>query len=91
MTYDIVEHHPPHEDDSLSPLPSRWNEADKFAGLELQADGLELRYMGQANKHEHEAAAARADHPIPPQCGIYYYEVTILNKNKDGRVVLQSV
>jgi hypothetical protein len=87
MTYDIVEHHPPTEDDGLNPLPAKWNEADKFTGLEIQADGLELRYMAQINKHEHEAGAARADHPIPPQCGIYYYEVTILNKSKEGCVL----
>jgi len=87
MTYDIVERDPPSEDDGLNPLPAKWNEADKFPGLEIQGDGLELRYMGQVNKHDHEAAAARADHPIPPQCGIYYYEVTILNKSKDGYVL----
>jgi hypothetical protein len=86
MTYDIVEHHTPNEDDGLNPLPSKWSETDKFPGLESQADGLELRYLGQVNKHDHDAAAARADHPIPPQCGIYYYEVTILNKSKDGYV-----
>jgi hypothetical protein len=27
-----------------------------------------------------DAAAARTIHPIPPACGIYYYEVEILGK-----------
>lgn len=84
MTYDIIENNTPNNDDSLMPLPSRWNEADKFGGLDLLGDGLEVRYMGQLNKHEHEAAAVRGDNPMPPQCGIYYFEITILAKPKDG-------
>lgn len=86
MTYDIIEHTPPTEEAPLSPLPSRWNESDKFGGLDLLGDGLEVRYMGPINKHEHEAASVRADHPMPPQCGIYYYEVTILSKPTDGMI-----
>jgi hypothetical protein len=83
MTYDIIEHHPS-DDDGLMPLPSRWNDADKYSGLDLLGEGLEVRYMGPVNKHEHEAAAVRADHPMPPPCGIYYFEITILAKSKDG-------
>lgn len=86
MTYDIIEKEPPSQDDDLMPLPSRWNESDKYVGLDLLNDGLEVRYMGPPNKHDHEAAAVRADHPMPPQCGIYYFEVTILAKSKEGYV-----
>lgn len=84
MTYDIIEKEPSHETDNVMPLPSRWNESDKYAGLELLNDGLEVRYMGPPNKHDHEAAAVRADYPMPPQCGIYYFEITILSKSKEG-------
>lgn len=84
VTYDIIEKEPPGQDDDLMPLPSRWNESDKYVGLDLLNDGLEVRYMGPPNKHDHEAAAVRADHPMPPQCGIYYFEVTILSKSKEG-------
>ncbi|KAJ7602220.1 hypothetical protein B0H17DRAFT_1155039, partial [Mycena rosella] len=31
-----------------------------------------------------DAAAARTTHPIPPACGIYYYEVHILSKGNKG-------
>lgn len=34
---------------------------------------------GPGSSTEDRAAAARADHPIPPACGIYYYEVEIVN------------
>ncbi|EEQ33175.1 SPRY domain containing protein [Microsporum canis CBS 113480] len=93
MTYDIVESHGPGaestalaEGQALIPLPARWNESDKYGGLDLLADGLEVRYIGHVHKQEHEAAAVRADQPMPVKCGIYYFEVTILAKPKDGMI-----
>lgn len=84
MTYDIVEHPPPSDEDALNQLPSKWVEADRYGGLEILGDGLEVRYIGPGKTHEHEAAATRADYPMPPQCGIYYYEVTMVSKGKEG-------
>lgn len=84
MTYEIKEHQPPLEDDGLMQLPSRWADADRSGGLEIAADGLDIRYQGPVKVHDHEAAAARADHPMPPQCGLYYYEVTIIANGKEG-------
>ncbi|KAE8387216.1 hypothetical protein BDV23DRAFT_174879 [Aspergillus alliaceus] len=86
MTYDIIEREPPGDDDHVMPLPSRWNDGDKYSGLELTNGGLEVRYTGPVNKHDHEAAAVRADNPMPPQCGIYYFEITILSKPKEGMI-----
>ena len=84
MTYEIIEREPPTEDDGLAPLPSKWAEVDKYGGLEIAPDGLDVKYVGLSKLHDHEAAAARADHPMPPQCGIYYFEVTIISKGKEG-------
>lgn len=86
MTYEIIESAPPHEDDGIPPLPSKWGEVDKFGGLETAADGLDVKYVGPSKLHEHEAVAARADHPMPSQCGIYYFEVTIISKGKEGMI-----
>ncbi|RAK77129.1 uncharacterized protein BO72DRAFT_378355 [Aspergillus fijiensis CBS 313.89] len=86
MTYDIVERETPNDDDHLLPLPSGWNAADKYSGLELTNGGFEVRYTGPVNKHDHEAAAVRADNPMPPQCGIYYFEITVLSKPKEGMI-----
>jgi hypothetical protein len=88
MTYEIVESNPPKDDPDLMPLPSRWSETEKNSGLDLLGDGLELRYNGASGKVEHEAAAARADYPMSPQCGIYYYEVEIKNKTKEGMIAI---
>ncbi|KAL4994120.1 hypothetical protein BDV10DRAFT_197779 [Aspergillus recurvatus] len=87
MTYDIIDREPVSDDDDhIMPLPSRWSDSDKYPGLELLNDGLEIRYNGPVNKQDHEAASVRADHPMPPQCGIYYFEITIHSKPKEGMI-----
>lgn len=85
MTYDLIEKTPPVEDDVLPPLPTRFNINDKQAGLEVLSDGLEIKFNGvkAAGEREHEACAIRADHPMPPQCGIYYYEITVVSRKRE--------
>jgi hypothetical protein len=86
MTYDIIENTPSRDDNGVKPLPSAWNEADKFPGLDIVGDGVELRYSGGPTKNDQEAATARANHPMPPQCGLYYFEITVTSKPKEGYV-----
>jgi len=88
MAYEIIEHQPPVEDLGPTPLPSRWADTDKHGSLEIGADGQEVRYVGLSKLAEHEAASARSDHPMPTQCGIYYYEVTVNSRGKDGMVAV---
>jgi len=41
--------------------------------------------LGPANESgEFDAATARSECEIPPQCGVFYFEVKILNKGNDG-------
>ena len=35
-----------------------------------------------------DAATVRANHPIPHQCGIFYFEVEIINKGRDGYIAI---
>ena len=63
-------------------LPSRWNPMDRFPGIEVPGEGLEVKFNGTTRTAD-EGAAIRSDHPIPPECGIYYYEITVLSKGKD--------
>lgn len=51
-------------------------------------DLLKVVLIGPTSQGEKEAAAARANHHIPPACGIYYYEVTIIDKGFKGYVYL---
>lgn len=44
-------------------------------------------WTGPSCSGDRESAAARANEPVPPACGIYYYEVEILHKGGKGYVV----
>lgn len=83
-------------------VPTRWNAADKHNALVLSADGREVRYPSEQlcvlyfyNAHcvtaptqstDKEAAAIRANHPMPAACGVYYFEVEIIEKGTQGYV-----
>ncbi|RMZ81857.1 hypothetical protein DV738_g1995, partial [Chaetothyriales sp. CBS 135597] len=88
MTYDVIESNPPKEEDQLTPLPSRWSDQDKYPGLDISNNGLDVRYSGAVSKADIEAASVRADQPMSPACGIYYFEVTINSKNKDSAIAV---
>ncbi|EHY57267.1 Ran-binding protein 9 [Exophiala dermatitidis] len=88
MTYDIIESNPPSEDDQPMPLPSRWSEQDKYPGLDLSNDGRDVKYSGTCSKADIEAASVRADYPMSPACGIYYFEVEIKNKTRDTAIAI---
>lgn len=92
MTYDIIEKAPPLEDETLSPLPSKWNMQDKFGGLEVLSEGQEVKFSGAKSPpdRDHEACSIRADHYMPQQCGIYYFEVTIISRRKEEYGYLSS-
>lgn len=45
IAFDVVESLPI-EDEPLSPLPTRFNEADKCVGIELLNDGSEAKFVG---------------------------------------------
>ncbi len=83
---DVIERLPPlSEEDKTHPLPSRWSEGDHMNGLEVLADGSEVRFTG-VTKSQDEAASVRADHHMPKEVGLYYFEVTVLSRGKDGLI-----
>ncbi|KAI4640382.1 hypothetical protein J4E93_008588 [Alternaria ventricosa] len=86
LTHEIVERAPVFVDEPVAPWPTRWNDADRFPQLELE-DGQRLAKFSGSQKTHDEAASVRADFPMPRQCGIYYYEVTVVSKGKDGRMI----
>jgi Ran-binding protein 9/10 len=88
MTYDVIESNPPKEQDELMPLPSRWSEQDRYPGLDISSNGLEVKYSGQPSKADIEAASVRADYPMSPACGLYYFEVTVNSKSKDTAIAI---
>ncbi|KAL1630560.1 hypothetical protein SLS56_004834 [Neofusicoccum ribis] len=87
MTHDIIERAPPaaYMDEKERLWPTHWNEEDKSPGLELLRDGLDVK-CGSMSKTHDEALSVRTDHPMPRQCGIYYFEVTVVGKGKEGLI-----
>ncbi|KAK9455338.1 concanavalin A-like lectin/glucanase domain-containing protein [Dipodascopsis uninucleata] len=70
---------------SIPLLPSCWSPEDVSQYMELTGDMLEVRFAGNnAKTADQEAAAVRANNPIPPQCGLFYFEIEILSRGKDG-------
>ncbi|KAI0451063.1 ran-binding protein [Xylaria acuta] len=87
MTYNLIERVPTFDQSSMvSPLPTRWNKDDKFGALEVSTNGLEVKCnpaLRTTREQDHEISGIRADHPMPSQAGIYYFEVTLLSKRRD--------
>lgn len=88
MNYELIEKAPPFEHEPLPPLPSKWNNHDKQAALEVLSDGLELKLNMQKPERDREieSCAIRANHPMPSQCGLYYFEVSILARKREEYV-----
>ncbi|KAK3713329.1 hypothetical protein LTR37_008521 [Vermiconidia calcicola] len=83
---DVVERMPYIRDEEKShSLPSRWSDDDRMSGLEVLAEGTEVRFTG-VTKTSDEAASVRSDQPMPKEVGLYYFEVTILSRGKDGLI-----
>ncbi|PHH66961.1 hypothetical protein CDD81_5313 [Ophiocordyceps australis] len=90
LTYSLVERSPVSEpSNDLAPLPTRWSKDDMWTNLEIQSDHRCVRHVGPKNLHErdYESSSVRANHPIPPQCGIFYFEVEILSSRRDDTTI----
>ncbi|KAJ3596302.1 hypothetical protein NHX12_002711 [Muraenolepis orangiensis] len=66
-----------------TPLPRSWSPRDKYSYIGLSQNNLRVHYKGHGKNHK-DAASVRATHPIPAACGIYYFEVKIVSKGRDG-------
>ena len=42
--------------------------------------------MAGPGDEDKDAASVRADHPVPFDVSLYYYEVQVVNKGRDGFV-----
>jgi len=49
----------------------------------LQVEGSHVRYVGPGNSDE-DAAALRANQPIPSTAALYYFEVEVVSQGRDG-------
>lgn len=70
-------------EEGLDRLPSAWSNTDKCSGLDVLNGGVEVKFTG-ATKTSDEAASIRSDHSMPKDVGLYYFEVTVLSRGKEG-------
>ena len=64
-------------------LPLSWSTKDKASSITLSDDNLKVNYKGIGKNHK-DAASVRAEKPIPQSCLLYYYEIKVVNKGRDG-------
>lgn len=83
LSHDVIERAPAYVEEPVAPWPTGWSEIDKFPQIEIEDGGRQAKFAGAQKTHD-EAASVRANYPMPRQCGIYYYEVTVVSKGKDG-------
>lgn len=64
-------------------LPKCWSSKDKANFISLSENNLKVHYKGVGKGHK-DAAAVRATHPVPHGCLLYYFEIKIISKGRDG-------
>ena len=67
-------------------LPSMWSSKDNYASLALTHSNLWVTFRGHGKSQGKDAASVRSNNPIPKSCGIYYYEISIISKGRDGYI-----
>ena len=80
---DIISRLYPNVNQKETALPCQWSTQHKFQTLSLSNSNLRVTYKGPGKTHK-DAASVRTDHCIPSTCGIYYFEVKIISKGRDG-------
>ncbi|XP_066145816.1 ran-binding protein 9 isoform X1 [Euwallacea fornicatus] len=73
----------PAVNEDKTPLPRAWSPKEKYSYIGLSQSNLRVHYKGHGNSHR-DAASIQATHPIPATCGLYYFEVKIVSKGRDG-------
>lgn len=53
--------------------------------LIVKNGGIRVEYKGSGKTHK-DAASVRSDCQIPASCGIYYFEVKVVSKGRDGYI-----
>ncbi|RIB13580.1 hypothetical protein C2G38_2197448 [Gigaspora rosea] len=64
-------------------LPTAWDINDKSPFIDIDSSGLKVNYTVP---DDYKAAVVRANHPVPSECGIFYFEIKIINKGKNGMI-----
>jgi len=75
----------PEVNEDETPLPRAWSSQDKFTYIGLSQNNLRAHYKGVGKTHK-DAASVRAGYSIPAACGLYYFEIKVVSKGRDGYI-----
>lgn len=81
--FDAISRLYPNVNQKETPLPRQWSTTHRFQTLSLSNNNLRVTYKGPGKNHK-DAASVRTDYSIPATCGIYYFEIKIVSKGRDG-------
>ncbi|XP_017146372.2 ran-binding proteins 9/10 homolog isoform X2 [Drosophila miranda] len=73
----------PNVNETETPLPRCWSTHDKCLSIGLSQNNLRVTFKGVGKQHS-DAASVRTAYPIPSSCGLYYFEVRIISKGRNG-------
>ncbi|XP_030564812.1 ran-binding proteins 9/10 homolog isoform X2 [Drosophila novamexicana] len=74
----------PNVNENETPLPRCWSPHDKCLTIGLSHNNLRVTYKGVGKQHSEAAGSVRTAYPIPSSCGLYYFEVRIISKGRNG-------
>ncbi|KAI9561190.1 hypothetical protein GHT06_012146 [Daphnia sinensis] len=74
-------------DAKKTPLPSSWSCTDKNNFIKLSHMHLRAHYKGYSRSVK-DTSCVRSDHPIPLACGLYYFEVKVIDKGIKGSIAI---
>ena len=52
--------------------------------MSLDEKWISVPYLVGSGKNHKDAASVRTAHPIPAACGVYYFEIKVISKGRDG-------
>jgi hypothetical protein len=69
-------------------LPTCFNLKTKSNFVDLEPGNLQVAYTGQGKGGDIDCGTVKGNFPVSPACGIFYYEITIISKGRDGYIGL---
>eukprot|EP00245_Coleochaete_scutata_P013324 TRINITY_DN538_c0_g2_i1.p1 TRINITY_DN538_c0_g2~~TRINITY_DN538_c0_g2_i1.p1 ORF type:complete len:449 (-),score=62.75 TRINITY_DN538_c0_g2_i1:85-1431(-) len=75
------------EDEEMEEFPTELSTKALWRFLHVSTDKLTVQYSGSGN-HGNDVGAVQANHPVPTQRLLYYFEITVKDRGERGEVVL---
>ncbi|BES92572.1 unnamed protein product [Nesidiocoris tenuis] len=68
-------------------VPRGWSQNDRFSFITVSKENLRAHVRNQSECLK-DGAAIRATYPVPPSCGLFYFEIRVVAKGREGGIVI---